>query len=315
MITERIDNTTKIPQEYMKEICPCPKSVKIELTAKCDLSCFFCATSYKLREKGDMNFEFYKRTITEMRQEGVRELGLFYLGESLLYPNITEAVHYAKEILEYPYVFLTTNGRRATPELLEILMENGLDSLKFSFNCYDKEQYKSVTKRDAFEEVCRNIREAKSIRDAVEKKTGYSCGLYASSIVYDGEQREKMDKTLKEKVLPFVDEHYWLPLYGQGGYTSGVRGTKPVAGNIGRVGALRESLPCWALQTEGHITWNGILTGCCFSHEPNMWDFGDLNKMSFMEAWNSKEAQVLRCASLKKDVTGTACEKCIAVGS
>jgi MoaA/NifB/PqqE/SkfB family radical SAM enzyme len=314
MISARIDNTTRIPEEYYKTICPAPKSVKIELTSRCDLRCFFCATSHKLRHKGDMDFDFYKRIVEEMRNEGVQELGLFYLGESLLYPELAEAVHYAKKVIEYPYVFLTTNGRRATPETLEILMENGLDSLKFSFNSSDQQQYKYHTGVDSFDEVCRNIREARTIRDMVERKTGHRCGLYASSIKYDNEQEAKMDFAYNKYLKDFVDEYYLLPLYGQAGYTAGVRGTKPVAGNIGRIGAIRESLPCWALFTEGHISWDGVLTGCCFSHEKD-WDFGDLNKMSFMQAWNSKEAQSLRDANLRKNVTGTACEKCIAVGT
>jgi MoaA/NifB/PqqE/SkfB family radical SAM enzyme len=313
-IIERIDNTTRIPEEYLKKVCPCPKSVKIELTARCDLRCFFCATSHKLRKRGDMNLDFYKRVVEEMRNEGVQELGLFYLGESLLYEKLPEAIHYAKQVIGIPYIFLTTNGRRATPELLEVLMENGLDSLKFSFNCYDKEQYKSATGVDSFEEVCRNIRESRTIRDMVERKTNHHCGLYASSIKYDSTQRDKMETAYHQYLEPYVDEYYWLPLYGQAGYTAGVRGTIPVAGNIGRIGAIRESLPCWALFTEGHITWDGVLTGCCFSHEKS-WDFGDLNKMSFMEAWNSKEAQELRGANLRKDVSGTACEKCIAYGT
>jgi len=39
---------------------------------------------------------------------------------------------------------------------------------------------------------------------------------------------------------------------------------------------------------------------------------GDLNTTPFMEAWNSKVFQDLREAHLKKDVTGTACERCVA---
>ena len=39
---------------------------------------------------------------------------------------------------------------------------------------------------------------------------------------------------------------------------------------------------------------------------------GDLNSTSFMDAWNSPEFVKLREAHLKRDVTGTVCEKCIA---
>ena len=39
---------------------------------------------------------------------------------------------------------------------------------------------------------------------------------------------------------------------------------------------------------------------------------GDLTKQSFMEAWNSPEFIALRRAHLRKDVTGTPCEECVA---
>ena len=39
---------------------------------------------------------------------------------------------------------------------------------------------------------------------------------------------------------------------------------------------------------------------------------GDLMKQSFMDAWNSEKFQNLRKAHLKKDVTGTVCEECVA---
>jgi len=37
--------------------------------------------------------------------------------------------------------------------------------------------------------------------------------LSASSILYDGEQKTRMDNFLKSNIVPFVDKHYWLPLY------------------------------------------------------------------------------------------------------
>jgi hypothetical protein len=39
---------------------------------------------------------------------------------------------------------------------------------------------------------------------------------------------------------------------------------------------------------------------------------GDLKEQSFMDAWNSQVFQGLRAAHLKKDVTGTPCETCVA---
>jgi MoaA/NifB/PqqE/SkfB family radical SAM enzyme len=309
VITDRIDNITRIPPEYRAARPPCPKSVKIELTARCDFQCFFCATGFKLREKADMDWDLLCRLLKEMREAGVEEIGLFYLGESFLYRRLPDAIAYARE-LGYPYIFLTTNGRLATPDRVGACIEAGLDSLKFSFNWADPDQCKEITRVDAFDTVVSNIQAALGVRDAVEAKTGHRCGLYASSIQYDGEQQARMKEAVAD-IEPYVDQHYWLPLYGQAGLTAGARGTTPVAGNVGRVGALRDPLPCWSVFTEGHITYDGKLAACCFDHD-GRFNMGNLKELSFMDAWHSAAFQALRDANLCKDVTGTACEECIA---
>jgi MoaA/NifB/PqqE/SkfB family radical SAM enzyme len=307
MITEKIDHITLIPDNYWMAKPPVPKSVKIELTARCDFQCFYCASSFRLRDKRDIDWEFYTRIVKEMHDAGVEELGVFYLGESFIYPQLADAIKYAKDV-GFEYVFLTTNGRLATADKLQACMAAGLDSLKFSFNNATPEQFEEVTrvKGKEFYTIIANIKEARRLRD----ENGYQCGLYASSIQYDGEQQERMANAVKE-ILPYVDEHYWLPLYGQAGLTAGARGTVPSAGNQGRIGALRPPLPCWALFTEGHITYDGHLAACCFDHD-GRFNMGDLTQMSFMEAWQSLQFQALRQANLLKEVTGTVCEKCIA---
>lgn len=307
MITQKVDRITLIPEDYRVTLPPVPKSVKIELTARCDFQCFYCASSFRLREKHDMDWNFYTRIVKEMHEAGVEELGVFYLGESFLYPKLAEAIQYAKDV-GFSYIFLTTNGRLSTPDKLQACMAAGLNSLKFSFNNATPEQFQEVTKVKAadFHTIIANIKAARQIRD----EHGYKCGLYASSIQYDGEQQEKMANAVAE-ILPYVDEHYWLPLYGQAGLTSGAKGTTPSAGNQGRVGALRPPLPCWALFTEGHITYDGHLAACCFDHD-GRFNMGNLNEMSFMDAWHSAPFQALRHANLLEDVTGTVCEKCIA---
>lgn len=311
-ITERIDRITNLAGPYRSPTPPVPPSVKIELTARCDFQCFFCASAMRLREKADIDRAFFERILREMRALGVEEIGLFYLGESFLCPWLPEAVRFAKQECGYPYVFLTTNGRLATPERVRACMEAGLDSLKFSFNFSDAEQFTQVThvKKADFHRVEENLKAARAVRDEVEAATGHRCGLYASSIRYDDEQLVRMEAAV-QRILPCVDEHYWLPLYGQAGLTSGARGTRPVAGNQGRIGALRKPLPCWSLFTEGHITYDGRLSACCFDHD-GRFDMGDLNTQSFLEAWHSPRFRALRAANLAEDVRGTVCEKCIA---
>jgi len=247
-----------------------------------------------------------------MRKAGVEELGLFYLGESFMVPWLPEAIRYAKAV-GYPYVFLTTNGSLSTPVKVRACMDAGLDSLKFSYNYADSKQLKEVArvKEKFFVLIQENIKAAYKIRE----ENNYNCGLYASYIEYDGEQGERMREAVEE-IRPYVDQVYALPLYNQATLVTEEerkRGWAPTAGNRGRSGALREPLPCWAVFTEGHITWDGKLSACCFDHNDYL-TMGDLNTTPFMEAWNSQVFQNLRTAHLNKNVAGTPCENCVAYG-
>lgn len=279
-------------------------------------NCGFCARGDKLRQQGEMDRGLYSRLIREFREAGIEELGLFYLGESFMVKWLPEAIAEAKDV-GFPYVFLTTNGSLSTRERTRACFQAGLDSLKFSWNFSDPEQFARVTgvKAALYDTCWANVADARIERDEEECRSGHRCGLYASYIEYDGEQAERM-QPMVEWLTTQVDEVYALPLYNQASYCK----TKiqrdhetwqQTAGNMGRVGALVPPLPCWALFAEGHVSYDGKLTGCCFAHTPDF-DFGDLREMSFMDAWNSPAAQALRDASLRKDVRGTACEACVA---
>ncbi|HYC35562.1 MAG TPA: radical SAM protein [Usitatibacter sp.] len=309
-ITNRIDNVTRIPPRYRSATLPAPRSVKIELTSQCNYRCGFCAHRLRMKARGEMDRGLFERVVGEMADAGVEELGLFYIGESFMCTWLPEAIAFAKR-RGIRYTFLTTNGSLATPARVDACMKAGLDSLKFSMNNADEEQFEEIAavKAKLFRDSLSNLKMARAVRDS----GGYNCGIYASSIQYDGEQQAKM-QALVDELRPFVDEHYWLPLYSMGSLATEREeelGYRPIAGNQGRIGALREPLPCWSVFTEGHITHEGKLSACCFD-AGDKWVMADLREVSFMDGWNGEAFVRLREAHLKRDVSGTICESCVA---
>jgi MoaA/NifB/PqqE/SkfB family radical SAM enzyme len=313
-ITTRIDATTRIPASHLLPGPPAPRSVKIEISPRCNYRCGFCALrTREVQPKWDMDFNLFKRITREMREAGVEEVGVFYLGESFMNPRLlVDCIRYLKQDIAMPYVFLTSNASMAFPEAVDACMSAGLDSLKWSVNAADEEQFEKImgVAGKLFHRALDNIQNAWEVR----RDGGYQTGLYASSIHYDGDQLAKMEALLNARVRPYVDQHYWLPLYSMGAFATQREeqlGYRPTAGNQGRLDALREPLPCWSAFTEGHVTAEGKLSACCFDATAN-WTMGDLNQQSFMEAWNSTAFVNLRAAHLRKDVRGTVCENCIA---
>jgi hypothetical protein len=314
-ITARIDRITHLTPEYRSPTPPAPRSVKIELTAHCDFQCFFCAAAMRPRKQGNMSWKLYTRIVKEMRELGVEELGVFYLGESFICEWLADAISFAKRECAYPYVFLTTNGRLATPERVRECMRAGLDSLKFAVNCCGPGQLNAVARvgPEQFHVIVRNIREARRVRDEVERESGHRCALYASSLVYDEAQKSRMQPALLD-ILPCVDEHYWLPLYGYPGAGATGAAARRAAGKPERADVLLKPLPCWPLFKEGHVTWDGRLSACCLDHALRF-HMGNLDETPFLEAWRSPAFQRLRQAHLERDARGTACETCIAYGN
>jgi len=313
MISARIDRITHIPAEALSVTPPAPRAVKIELTGRCNYRCGFCALATReAQPTRDMDFDLFQRITREMRAAGVEEIGLFYIGESFLSPDLlVQAITYLKRELQMPYVFLTSNASMATPDQVERCMAAGLDSLKWSVNAGDAEQFAAVmgVAPRLFMRALEHIRLAWEIR----QRHGYTTGLYASSIRYDGPQRDRMEALLAEYVRPYVDEHYWLPLYSMGSQASTRErdlGYRPLVGNVGRADAQVPSMPCWSVFTEGHVLSDGRLSACCFDASGH-WVTGDLRTQTFMEAWHAGGFRAIRQAQLDGDVRGTACEDCL----
>jgi hypothetical protein len=202
-------------------------------------------------------------------------------------------------------------------------MKLGLDSLKWSVNASDEEQFKSImcVSGKWFYRAQKNIRAAHAIRT----KGNYKTRLYASSILYDGEQRARMENFLTECINPWVDETYYLPLYSMGMYSDKIKqrlGYTPTHGNAGRIDPEtnlpnRDPLPCWSVFSEGHVRADGHMSACCFG-STDRFDVGDLTKQSFMEAWNSEPIRKIRAAQLRtrmegpSALDGTMCKTCVA---
>jgi radical SAM protein with 4Fe4S-binding SPASM domain len=269
-----------------------PRRVHLELTSRCDLQCLHCAGAMHAREKGDMDYTFYLRTIGMLRRLGVREVGLGYFGEPFLCRWLPEAIEHAKRDCGFARVFVVTNGRLATPERVRDCIEAGLDRLEFSTSYAGPDQFHYVTgaREQDFWKVDVNLIAARLVRDEVEARTGHRCELLASSLYFDGEQPQRMSHAL-ERIRASADAHRWRPLRGPFGSAA--------------------PRPCAALFEDAHISYDGKLVACPYDHDARF-AMGDLTSETFLEVWHGARFAALRAAHLTGDTRGTPCETCAA---
>ncbi len=310
-ITERVERLRALDGELHTTTPPLPHSAKIELTSRCNYACGFCASHLRGGPRRDMPWALYTRLARELREDGVEQLGLFYIGESLLYPRLEEAVRFAKHACGYPYVFLTTNGSLATGERARNLMRAGLDSLKFALNFANGAQLAqgAGAPEDTWVSVVENLIAACDARDAHERATGRRCMVSASSLRYCEIQPGLMAPAL-ERLAGRLDQHYWLPPFGapqtwQSCVPPERRGVSPPL--------ARKELPCWPLYTEAHVTADGWLSACSLDHSPRF-RVADLGACPFAQAWHAPPFQALRRAHLAGDVSATPCAHCVGYG-
>jgi MoaA/NifB/PqqE/SkfB family radical SAM enzyme len=299
-ITDKIDMHTHVPAEKLISKPPFPDAIKIEVTSRCNLRCSYCATGAGLRPTGDMDPEFLYRILEEARLAGVREIGLFLLGESFLLKELPEYVRRAKAA-GIEYVFITTNGTLCTPQRLDAVIEAGLDSLKFSINAGTRERYAEMHGVDCFDRVMKNLEWLGTRRRSpgFRMKTSVSC-------IYVDSRRKELEQ-LREEALRHVDEFYFLPYYNQAGHVSGSEGT---VGNPGRLDNMVPPIPCWGLFNSAKISWNGWLTACYFDHD-SRFEIADLGKTSLLEAWHHPKFAELRQQHLDGDVACSLCAECL----
>ncbi|NIM90293.1 MAG: radical SAM protein [Candidatus Aminicenantes bacterium] len=132
-----------------------PVRLWIELTSYCNLKCIMCPNQ-KLtkKDKGYLDFDLYRKIIDEAASFAF-EVNLAHRGESLLYPDLIEAIRYAKE--HGLFTRLHTNGSLLTSELASSIIDSGLDRLSFSFDGYNKENYEKIRIKGNFDRTIANI--------------------------------------------------------------------------------------------------------------------------------------------------------------
>ncbi len=267
-IVERITNKWNVFDKAEKSvIAPVPRLLMLEVTNACNLKCIICNNTNMKRPKGNMPVELGKKAIREAAKWGVKEVALFTTGEPLLYKNLEQLIIEAKK--NKLYCYLTSNGLLLNEQKAEMLCQTELDSIKFSIDSSNKEEYEKIRVNGSFDKLLNNIQLLKKIRDNLNAPLKIIC-----SAIIIAQNQEKI-KAFRKLFEPLADSILFSEMSNLGGKISNATLCK------------REDIkPCRLLWDRIIINYDAKISACCVDFDAEL-VYADYNTNTLEEVWNN----------------------------
>ena len=258
-----------------------PPILRIEPTNHCNFKCTTCAShtgNAKVgRPKGYMDFGLYAELLRQAAQLGVKDVYLYYDGESLLHPRFVEMLRLAKE--RRFHLRLHTNAALLDEPTSREILAAGLDVLVFSLTGADKGSYEQVMIGGNFERTTNNI--ATFLRSRAERKLRRPY-TQMQMIKLPGMPGDSGDYRQLAASLGGVDEvkfTEYMPLPGEG---------------VSEEEKKRNRyFPCDQVWKQLTVYWDGKIAPCCEDYSGE-YVLGDANNSALLDAWRSDKLSRLR---------------------
>lgn len=276
-----------------------PFSVQIDICSVCNLKCKFCFHSDDEAIKkadvkfGAMSFEMFKKIIDDMKKDWknqkVKKLRLFKIGEPLINQDICRMVKYAKDAGVAECIEITTNGTLLEPQLSMGLIEAGLDILNISVNGINEKQYKETCQCNInFDDFVQKI------RFFYENKKKCKVFIKYSDIGYTDAEKQTFYNAFETVCDEIFVETISSTLWQDTDISKNIQNFHK--GTYGQ--QLKEKMVCPFLFTTMVINDQGIVHLCCADWKSE-YILGDLKKESIGTVWNGKNLRKIQKIHLK----------------
>ncbi len=224
---------------------PFPKKFAVETCAECNLACSMCHHPNMVRPKGVMPLPLWQKCADEIAVVAPRtECWFSFCGEPFLEPEVLfEFLRYGKAAgLESLNV--NTNGMLLTPDLVDPLLQAGVDLVVFGIDGYSAEVFESIRVNAVRDTVYAN---AENLLEVIRRR-GSGPEVQVQFIEMDENEHELESFS-----------RYWLDR----GATLKVRRKLSWGGKLDTFEVQQEQrIPCpWAL-TMMHVFWDGRVPRC-----------------------------------------------------
>ena len=259
-----------------------PVRLHIQTISYCNARCVFCAypTVKDKISHGIMEDDVYKKIIEEAALYKPKRVALLLMNEPLLDRKLSERISYAKKKLgEETEVTITSNGSILTPNVVNRLVESGLDRIKISIQGITKDTYERVMgldfKRtfDGINLLIDTLKERKLKKPKV-----------VLSMVNVGHNDDELRKY----------KRYWR--------RKGVKATSVAFENKG--GNIEDNVElhpfglqlmerCYRFNRCAYILYNGDLIPCCADWSRSV-VLGNVKEKSIREIWHGEKLNAIR---------------------
>lgn len=271
--------------------------VNFDVCTVCNHICGFCPNHDSRTPKHVLTSADFQTVMDDLTGcIPVSEIGLSAKGEPLLNPQLPEIIRLAKERYDIPYVYISTNGSLLDPQVLNVLLDAGLDSIKVSLNAFDRETYATVHGKDHFDRVISILNKALDLRK------GRYFKLLISTVTETTREDviEHLNRLLKGRAAELNHVFVYAPEYREG--------VNEACRDLGD-----DYTPCaYLFGREVYIDPQCNLVPCCNDYFGEI-RLGNLLKNRFEELWDGAPFAELRDMHVSRTLDRDhICYKCLA---
>ena len=296
--------TFNVKQNLYKELPPFPREITLDINNRCNHKCFFCANP-KIEHYDKLDTDLAIDLMKQGIENGCTDLALQALGEPFMDKRLALFVSEGKK-MGYEYVYINTNGALANPKNAKPVIDAGCDSIKFSINANNKEDFKKVHGYDDFDKVLENLKWIFNYRNENKVKMG----VYVSS-VNNSKSKINFDN-INQFIKPYCDNFDLRDVSNQGGSMMELNQTESIKeGNI--LGSLKEqefTTRCVYPFNRIVINSYGFVVACTADFHDKL-SIGDARKHKLKDIWESDTFKFLRKKHLNDEYSNLFCNLCL----
>ena len=300
-----------------------PITMDIEPTTGCNFRCTMCQVSSPNFKSKNLDYEMFKKTIDDNKQ--LLKIKLQGMGEPLVNNNFFNMMEYASK---YSIVSeITSNGSLLNEKNISKLLNAKISRITISIDGATSEIFEKIRVKSNFETVvsnCKNLIKAFK-KKIIRPEISAWCVVQNDNV----KQFEKIYRLCKEIGFDKLTYQFYLSGWGKDEWNNINKSKKVEINSLKQkideikkkgknegmeVNVFEENLlsfskPCVWPWESSYISKTGDVVPCCIIGDEQVVSFGNIEKNSFKDIWNSKDYKNFR-SNIKNNKIPNYCKNC-----